>query len=120
MIGEGLDVVVLLDTDRAREEARDGLVKKWLTRYREPRAEVLSLGPAAGMTKGDFAVEDLFPEGFYLNAVEEVYEKALTSAALASPPVGEPTCVWVLLALRTGLRSGDPNVRQLEPHWQMA
>jgi predicted ATP-dependent endonuclease of OLD family len=31
MIGQKLKVVVLLDTDRAGEDARDGLVKRWLT-----------------------------------------------------------------------------------------
>ena len=40
MIGQQLKVVVLLDTDRAGEDARDGLVKRWLTRYQDKKAEV--------------------------------------------------------------------------------
>jgi hypothetical protein len=35
MIGQQLQVAVLLDTDRAGEEARSGLVKRWLTRYQD-------------------------------------------------------------------------------------
>jgi predicted ATP-dependent endonuclease of OLD family len=77
MIGQKLKVVVLLDTDRAGEDARDGLVKRWLTRYREQHAEVLSLGPATGTTGKDFAIEDLFPDDYYKTLVEEVYQKQL-------------------------------------------
>jgi predicted ATP-dependent endonuclease of OLD family len=80
MIGQNLKVVVLLDTDRAGEDARDGLVKRWLTRYKEQHAEVLSLGPAAGLPNQDFAIEDLFPADFYTAIVEQVYAKQLAAA----------------------------------------
>ena len=80
MIGQNLKVVVLLDTDRAGEDARDGLVKRWLTRYKDQHAEVLSLGPAAGVPGQDFAIEDLFPVDFYTALVEEVYAKQLVAA----------------------------------------
>lgn len=80
MIGQDLKVVVLLDTDRAGEDARDGLVKRWLTRYKDQHAEVLSLGPSAGVSNQDFAIEDLFPASFYTAIVEEVYAKPLAAA----------------------------------------
>lgn len=38
MIGQKLDVVVLLDSDKAGDEAKDSLVKKWLTRYQSAHA----------------------------------------------------------------------------------
>ena len=82
MIGQKLEVVVLLDTDGAGEDAREGLVKRWLTRYQERRAEVLSLGPIAGISNRDFAIEDLFPDEFYKAAVEEVYAKQLASSGV--------------------------------------
>lgn len=82
MIGQNLKVVVLLDTDRAGEDARDGLVKRWLTRYKNQHAEVLSLGPAAGAVNQDFAIEDLFPADFYIAIVEEVYAKQLAAAGV--------------------------------------
>ncbi len=84
MIGQKLTVVVLLDTDRAGQDARDGLVKRWLTRYQERHAEVLSLGPSVGVADQDFAVEDLFPPEFYKELVEEVYKNQLTAAGVSS------------------------------------
>jgi predicted ATP-dependent endonuclease of OLD family len=83
MIGQKLKVVVLLDTDRAGEEARDGLVKRWLTRYQDQHAEVLSLGPSAGVANQDFAIEDLFAVDFYTALVEEAYSKQLASAGVS-------------------------------------
>ncbi len=41
MIGQKLDVVVLLDSDSAGENARDGLVKRWITRYSSSIAQVI-------------------------------------------------------------------------------
>ena len=47
MTSQKLDVVVLLDSDRAGDEARDVLVKRWIVRYQTSRTHVLSLGAAA-------------------------------------------------------------------------
>jgi predicted ATP-dependent endonuclease of OLD family len=82
MIGQKLQVVVLLDTDRAGEDARDGLVKRWLTRYQDQHAEVLSLGPTIGTPGKDFAIEDLFPDDYYKAVAEEVYAKPLAQAGI--------------------------------------
>jgi hypothetical protein len=57
-------------------------VKRWLTRYKDQHAEVLSLGPAAGVPNQDFATEDLFPADFYTGLVEEVYAKQLAAAGV--------------------------------------
>lgn len=78
MIGQGLDVVVLLDSDSAGETAKDKLVKRWLTRYKSTKSEVFSLGDIAGKAKGEFSIEDLFPEKFYLERVQTVYSKQLS------------------------------------------
>ena len=79
MVGQKLDVVVLLDTDKAGRDASDALIKKWLTRYGSARAEVLHLGDAVGSTEAEFSIEDFFPEDYYLKYVHQVYRKQLDS-----------------------------------------
>lgn len=81
MIGQGLDVAVLLDSDQAGGEARDALVKKWLTHYQSSTAQVLSLGETIGVSK-EFSIEDIFPDDFYLGFVNQVYEKQLKAFAV--------------------------------------
>jgi energy-coupling factor transporter ATP-binding protein EcfA2 len=85
MIGQKLDVVVLLDSDSAGGDAHDKLVKTWLARYQDAKAEVLMLGPAAGATATEFATEDLFTDDFFAGVVAEVYHKELQLAGAALP-----------------------------------
>lgn len=80
MIGQKLQVTVLLDSDKAGQEARDALVKKWLTRYQSHSAKVLSLGEIVGTSSREFAIEDIFPENFYLERVKRAYGKQLAAA----------------------------------------
>ena len=82
MVGQKLHVVALLDSDKAGYEARDNLVKKWLTRYqyRSDYARVLNLGDCVGVTNREFSIEDIFPKDFYLGKVQEVYKKELLKA----------------------------------------
>ncbi len=80
MIGQKLDVVVLLDTDAAGGDAHDKLVKTWLARYQDVKAEVLMLGPAAGSTDAEFAMEDLFTDEYFADIVAQVYNKELQVA----------------------------------------
>lgn len=79
MIGQGLDVVVLLDSDGAGEAARAKLVKNWLTKYKGKESQVLCLGDVLEPARPQFAIEDLFPDEFYLARVEEVYHKQLAT-----------------------------------------
>ena len=74
MIGQNLDVVALFDSDKAGRDAKDKLVKKWLTGYKESRTDAILLGDAIGAS-GCFALEDLFTEDFYLESVKETYPK---------------------------------------------
>jgi predicted ATP-dependent endonuclease of OLD family len=92
MVGQKLDVVVLLDSDQAGDNARDALVKKWLTRYNGKESQVLSLGTAVGAT-GEFSIEDVFPEDYYMTHVKQVYAKAIATAG-AEPKlqVGNQLC----------------------------
>jgi predicted ATP-dependent endonuclease of OLD family len=81
MVGQKLQVVTLLDSDKAGYEARDNLVKKWLTRYQyqSSYAKVLNLGECVGVSM-EFSIEDIFPKQFYVGKVQEVYKKELLAA----------------------------------------
>lgn len=94
MIGQKLDVVVLLDLDKSGAEARDKLVKNWLTRYQASPAQVLTVGEAVGVTDHDFAIEDLFTEDFYLGLVQEVYKKELQAAGVAKLTLTGGGLLW--------------------------
>lgn len=74
MIGQNLDVVALFDSDQAGRDAKDELVKRWLTGYKASHTDAILLGDAVG-ANGDFALEDLFTEDFYLEVVKETYPK---------------------------------------------
>lgn len=82
MIGQNLDVVTLLDSDAAGENARRSLVNKWLTRYKSSTASVISIGSAVGV-EGLFSIEDLFTDDFYLERVKKAYARDLTAAGVA-------------------------------------
>lgn len=82
MIGQGLDVAALYDTDTAGNTAKDKLVKSWLTRYQGTKATAFSLGPTVGVNSGDFGIEDLFPEEFYLDHVTACYKSHLDAAQI--------------------------------------
>ncbi len=83
MVGQRLRVIALYDSDGEGQAARDKFVKGWLARYGEGKSSAVMIGEAIGAT-GDAAVEDLFPEAFFLEAVKEVYKDRLSAPALAS------------------------------------
>ena len=76
MIGQKLDVVVLFDSDKAGKDAKDKLEKEWLTRYTESKTKVILLGCAVGVCR-EFALEDLFPDDFITDIVQEFYSEDL-------------------------------------------
>jgi predicted ATP-dependent endonuclease of OLD family len=82
MIGQQLDVAVLLDADKAGNDAEDHLIKGWLTRYQKSKAQVLKLGDVVGAPGREFAIEDLFPEEFYMKFVYETYAQPLKAAGV--------------------------------------
>lgn len=73
MIGQGLQVVALFDSDASGKAASKQFVTSWLERYKGKKGKALSLGSASGARDNEFAIEDLFPEETYLGFVEEVY-----------------------------------------------
>lgn len=78
MIGQELQVCALFDSDGAGRSAHEKLTKKWITKYKDAKASAILLGKSVGMEDNDdFAIEDLFPEDYYLGKVFEAYSKEL-------------------------------------------
>jgi len=75
--GQQLNVVVLLDSDPEGQRVADGLIKQWIMKDRH----VVLLGQAIGRTD-ETTLEDLFPVDFYLEFVNQAYEKELDGKLL--------------------------------------
>ncbi|MCG8556470.1 MAG: ATP-binding protein [Proteobacteria bacterium] len=78
MIGQALEVVTLFDSDEAGRREEEKLRTKWLLLYKNIKAKSLLLGAVVG-EKGDFAIEDLFPEDFYLERFHESHRNKLAA-----------------------------------------
>jgi len=81
MVGQKLGVVALYDTDESGTTAKDKFVKKWLTRYHDRPAGALGLGEVWKLSD-EAAIEDLFPDDFYLGYIKKVYGKQLAAAGV--------------------------------------
>lgn len=71
-IGQRWDAGVLLDTDEAGNQAHKKIKDQNLKAYAEETGHpfrVFMLGDAAGVKKTDVAIEDLFPDEWYLDCV---------------------------------------------------
>ncbi|MDG4604390.1 MAG: AAA family ATPase [Defluviicoccus sp.] len=79
MIGQGLEVVALFDSDDAGRREENKLRTKWLLRYKDTKSSSVLLGDAIG-TNGDVSIEDLFPEAYYLGKVEESHKSKMENA----------------------------------------
>jgi len=77
LLGQKLNVVVLLDSDPEGQRVAEGLIKQWLMKDRH----VLLLGQLLGRT-GEATIEDLFPVDFYLQYVNRAYDKELGGSPL--------------------------------------
>lgn len=79
-IGQRWDAGVLLDTDEAGIQARRKIEDMDLSGYAKETGHafrVLMLGDAAGVKKTDVAIEDLFPDEWFLACVNRTYGLAL-------------------------------------------
>lgn len=79
-IGQRWDAGVLLDTDEAGHAARDKIKDMDLKAYADEMGydfRVLMLGDASGVKKTDVAIEDLFPDEWFLDCVNRAYGVAL-------------------------------------------
>ena len=79
-IGQRWDSGVLLDTDEAGNQAHEKIKDLNLKAYAEETGHpfrVLMLGDAAGVKKTDVAIEDLFPDEWFLDCVNRAEGVAL-------------------------------------------
>ncbi len=80
-IGQLWDAGVLLDTDEAGHQAREKIKDMNLKDYAAQTGHefrVLMLDKAAGVKKTDVAIEDLFPDEWFLECVNRAYGLALS------------------------------------------
>lgn len=92
-IGQKWDAAVLLDTDEAGKDAAtkiNELYIKPLAEAEQKKFRVLMLGDTAGITRTDVAIEDLFPEQFYLDCANEAFGLGI---AMADLPVDGSTMI---------------------------
>ena len=84
-IGQEWDAGVLLDTDEEGAKAKEKINSLYLSKLaeeRQKRFRVFMLGKAAGIKKTDAAVEDIFPNEFYLECVNSAFGLAIKMEAL--------------------------------------
>lgn len=85
MVGQNLSVVALFDSDEEGRKQEEKLRTKWITRYKDAKSDTLLLGAAVGKKPDiDFAIEDLFPEDYYLLKVEEAHKAKMKAAGVKS------------------------------------
>ncbi len=86
-IGNKWDAGVLLDTDLAGNEAKKKIDELYLSKMSEQdrkKFRVLQIGKSAGISKTDAAIEDLFPDDFYVECVNTAYGLAIKKENLSS------------------------------------
>lgn len=79
-LGQRWDAGVLLDTDDAGHAAQAKIKEMDLKEYAEETGHdfrVLKIGEAAGIKKTDAAIEDLFPDDWFLDCVNRAYGVAI-------------------------------------------
>lgn len=79
-IGQEWDAAVLLDSDEAGNDAKskiEELSLKEMAGQEGNKFRVMMLRDAASISKTDAAIEDLFPDNFYLGCVNEAYGLAI-------------------------------------------
>ncbi|WP_299048170.1 AAA family ATPase [uncultured Tateyamaria sp.] len=84
-IGQRWDAGVLLDTDEAGNKAHEKIKAMDLKEYADETGHnfrVLMIGKASGVSKTDVAIEDLFPDEWYLGCVNRTYKIAMTPGDL--------------------------------------
>jgi predicted ATP-dependent endonuclease of OLD family len=84
-IGQKWQSGVLLDNDEEGAKAREKIRELYLSKLAEADAKkfrVLMLGESAGIDKTDAAIEDLFPDSFYVGLVNKAYGLSIKMADL--------------------------------------
>ncbi len=78
-----MEVVNLLDSGKEGRTQEERLKNKWLTRYKNAKSSTAFIGSLVGHEdKEDFALEDLFPEDYYLKKFQESHKKKMQIAGV--------------------------------------
>ena len=75
-VGSNWDSGVLLDSDKAGDDAKAKINELYLTKIAKESTttfKVIQIGEAAKIEKNEAAIEDLFPDSFYLDLVNETF-----------------------------------------------
>ena len=84
-IGQQWDAGVLLDSDDAGHKAKNQIKTNYVDKLAEAqqsRFRIFMLGDTAGISKTDAAIEDLFPDQFYVDCVNDAFGLAIKLADL--------------------------------------
>lgn len=84
-IGQKWDAALLLDSDDAGHKAKvkiKDLYLREVANAEEAELKILMLREAAGITKTDAEIEDIFPDDFYLECVNRSYSVAIKAEDL--------------------------------------
>lgn len=74
-VGNKWDAGVLLDTDEAGNAAKKKIEELYLSKLPEnTKFFTLQIGKACGISKSDAAIEELFPDEFYIECVNSAYK----------------------------------------------
>src|SRR5262249_45471026 len=93
MVGQGLDVVALFDSDDEGRAPEAVLRTERVPHYKDAHSSTVLLGAALEQT-GDVGIADLLSEKHYLRKAHEVHATALTRAGVKSvAPEGTGTLV---------------------------
>jgi energy-coupling factor transporter ATP-binding protein EcfA2 len=93
MVGQGLEVVALFDSDDEGRAQEATLRTKWLPHFKDTHSSTVLLGTALDQL-GDVGIEDLLSEKNYLRKAHEIHATALARAGVKSvAPEGSGTLV---------------------------
>ena len=84
MVGQGLEVVALFDSDDEGRAQEARLRTKWLPHFKDTRLSTVLLGTALDQA-GDVGIEDLLSEKNYLRKAHEVHATALSLSRRRGP-----------------------------------
>ena len=104
MVGQGLEVVALFNSDDEGRKQEAVLRTKWLPHYKGAHASTALVGDALGR-HGDVGIEDLLSEKSYLRKAHEAHATALTRAGVKSV-VPEGTGTLIARVARGFARAG--------------
>ena len=80
MVGQNLQVLTVLDSDKAGMDAKDKLLKNWLLHYKKNNAQCVLLAEIVGEGTKEMSIEDIIGHDFYLKVVQDTYVKELSLA----------------------------------------